>query len=426
VKMTEDKAKLSNGNTKTDISKPSGAGPSKHNAIISQVEYYFGDINLPRDKFLQEEMKKEDGWVPLDTMIKFNRLARITTDLVEIAKALQKSDLVEVSDDGTKVRRNPEIPLPEDTLEYWHEIKRRTVYLKGFAQDATLDEIMDIVKQFGEVKNIVMRRTKSENNEPKVFKGSILVTFVDVETAKKMASIEGLKYKDIDLVNKMQEKYIVDKKSEIKKKRDAAKVVKNVQKKQIIQEQTRAQAIPERVNGCVLKVTGFPANIHFDKVKEFIKKYGNAIFVISEKSMGGKSEAEGTFYIRFKEENSAVNAWEKAVAEGTDGKVLFEDKELKGHVLEGEEEDKYWTHYSKQCLAKNEMANDVRNQRKKQKDGGRNKQSRRNQQKRPAQDDDTSEQKKAKRIVFEDAANEDADDEPAENEAATVEEVAKE
>lgn len=29
--------------------------------VLRQVEYYFGDINLPRDKFLQEEMKKEDG-----------------------------------------------------------------------------------------------------------------------------------------------------------------------------------------------------------------------------------------------------------------------------------------------------------------------------------------------------------------------------
>lgn len=29
--------------------------------IVRQVEYYFGDANLPRDKFLQAEMKKDDG-----------------------------------------------------------------------------------------------------------------------------------------------------------------------------------------------------------------------------------------------------------------------------------------------------------------------------------------------------------------------------
>ena len=39
--------------------------------VIRQVEYYFGDSNLSRDKFLQDEIKKnEDGWVPLTTMLK--------------------------------------------------------------------------------------------------------------------------------------------------------------------------------------------------------------------------------------------------------------------------------------------------------------------------------------------------------------------
>jgi hypothetical protein len=36
-------------------------------------QYYFGDFNLPRDKFLKEQIKLDEGWVPLETMIKFNR-----------------------------------------------------------------------------------------------------------------------------------------------------------------------------------------------------------------------------------------------------------------------------------------------------------------------------------------------------------------
>jgi len=39
--------------------------------VIRQVEYYFGDSNLSRDKFLQDEIRKdEQGWVPLTTMLK--------------------------------------------------------------------------------------------------------------------------------------------------------------------------------------------------------------------------------------------------------------------------------------------------------------------------------------------------------------------
>lgn len=41
--------------------------------ILRQVEYYFGDFNLPRDRFLQEQIKAgEDNWVAMETMLKVN------------------------------------------------------------------------------------------------------------------------------------------------------------------------------------------------------------------------------------------------------------------------------------------------------------------------------------------------------------------
>lgn len=76
--------------------------------------------------------------VPLTTMIKFNRLARITVDTNLIAKALKNSDLIQVSEDSTKVRRKPALPLPENSLEYWQDIKKRTVYVVSFKLDLLL------------------------------------------------------------------------------------------------------------------------------------------------------------------------------------------------------------------------------------------------------------------------------------------------
>ena len=39
--------------------------------VIRQLEYYFGDSNLQRDKFLQDEIKKDpEGWISLETMLK--------------------------------------------------------------------------------------------------------------------------------------------------------------------------------------------------------------------------------------------------------------------------------------------------------------------------------------------------------------------
>lgn len=41
--------------------------------FASLLQYYFGDHNLPRDKFLKEQLQLDDGWVPFETMLKFNR-----------------------------------------------------------------------------------------------------------------------------------------------------------------------------------------------------------------------------------------------------------------------------------------------------------------------------------------------------------------
>lgn len=41
--------------------------------FVSYLQYYFGDHNLPRDKFLKEQLQLDDGWVPFETMLKFNR-----------------------------------------------------------------------------------------------------------------------------------------------------------------------------------------------------------------------------------------------------------------------------------------------------------------------------------------------------------------
>lgn len=52
---------------------------------------------MPRDKFLQEQIKLEDGWVPLEIMLKFKRLANLTTDSDVIVTAVEESKLIEVS-----------------------------------------------------------------------------------------------------------------------------------------------------------------------------------------------------------------------------------------------------------------------------------------------------------------------------------------
>lgn len=105
----------------TETSAPEAAvasvGPPDSAAIRKQVEYYFGDTNLPRDKFLQTAIaKNEDKWVPIETLCTFNRLKVLSTDAAAIADALAGSELVETSEDRTALRRAPSKPLLDESV----------------------------------------------------------------------------------------------------------------------------------------------------------------------------------------------------------------------------------------------------------------------------------------------------------------------
>lgn len=69
------------------------------------------------------------GWVQIQDLTTFNRIRELTTDISVIAEALrQKSkDFLEVSEDGTKIKRRH--PVPEDIME---QIMRRSLYVVSF------------------------------------------------------------------------------------------------------------------------------------------------------------------------------------------------------------------------------------------------------------------------------------------------------
>jgi lupus La protein len=157
------------------------AEPPSHleKQIIRQVEYYYGDHNIVKDKFLRDQVGPNyDKWVPLETMIKFKRLADLSTDFDVIISALQKSTsgLIEISDDRKSIRRSPSHAVPLLTSEYRTETKARTVYAKGFPPEITFDQLQEFFDQHGKIVAIHMRR-----NAEKEFKASICIGQLTVE-----------------------------------------------------------------------------------------------------------------------------------------------------------------------------------------------------------------------------------------------------
>jgi lupus La protein len=45
--------------------------------ITYYSQYYFGDANLPHDKFIKLESARSEGWFPVDLLLKFNKVNSI-------------------------------------------------------------------------------------------------------------------------------------------------------------------------------------------------------------------------------------------------------------------------------------------------------------------------------------------------------------
>lgn len=160
--------------------------------IFQQVEYYFGDANLRKDKFMKQTLDENDGWMPMETLLKFNRLKKLSEDTAVVAAALRKSltGLLEVAEDGSKVRRSLDRPVPDWSDSVKKDTYQRTVYAKGFPTTHKLEDVESFLesKGFGKslVSNIVMRR-RLESRE---FKGSVFVEFANQEAAQKFLATE--------------------------------------------------------------------------------------------------------------------------------------------------------------------------------------------------------------------------------------------
>lgn len=82
-----------------------------------------------------------------------------------------------MSEDNKKVRRSPDLPVPEMNEERRKELSNRTIYAKGFPKEATLDDLLQHFKKHEHVDNIIMRKYQERTSKKKMFKGSVFITF---------------------------------------------------------------------------------------------------------------------------------------------------------------------------------------------------------------------------------------------------------
>jgi len=132
--------------------------------VRRQLDFYFSDANLRRDKFMRATVDAGEGFVELATLLTFNRLkAMKVTEASQLVEAIKKSEMLELNEDGTKVRRDF-AKAPKEEMDP----VARTIYVEGLPLAFGIDEIAKFFAYYGHVKLVELPHHR-ETGEPRGF-----------------------------------------------------------------------------------------------------------------------------------------------------------------------------------------------------------------------------------------------------------------
>ncbi|XP_071483462.1 la-related protein 7-like [Diadema antillarum] len=148
--------------------------------ICQQVEFYFSDANLRKDRYLMQEISKsEKGYVSLDVLANFNKMKSMTQDRKVIVAAIHQSSLLELSDDESSVRRKKPLEPPK------HDPDDCTVYVENLPKKVNHDWLRKTFSYCGNVVYTSLPRYKSTGDS----KGFAFVEFDHPEEASRACEI---------------------------------------------------------------------------------------------------------------------------------------------------------------------------------------------------------------------------------------------
>jgi lupus La protein len=319
-------------------------------AIKRQVEFYFSDSNFRRDTFLKNAAASDpNGYVPIATLLTFNRLKSLTTDPAVVAECLKDSETVDISDDATRLKRSAELPENDDSSS-------RTLYVKGYPVDdaeVTIESVSEQFSKFGSVCMVRMRKLKPS----KTFKGSLFIEYDSEDAVKEAvkaaydeAGAVQMKYKETAFACVMHYTAWAERKEAKKLNRGPSKM-KDAKAEKDTKDASATEEVStgkrkaddeadrevkvEYTAGLIFHVKAIPADATLPELKDFFKNLSDVKFVDRE---AGAEEA----HVRCADAAAAVT-----LKEALDGGVaLRKDADLSNityTMLEGEEEEKYWS-----------------------------------------------------------------------------------
>ncbi|KAA3458004.1 la protein 1-like [Gossypium australe] len=196
-------------------------GEDTAKAVLRQVEFYFGDSNLPKDDFLKTKINEsEDDMVSLALICSFSKM-RGHLNLTEVKKAddvpdctlkvvaqtLRTSSSLKVSEDGKKVGRSTKLLEPEELIE---QLDSRTIAASPLEFNVQREALEAFFGQYAKVNSVRLPRHVVQR---KYFCGTALIEFSAAEDAQMVleqslvfagAELELKPKKDFDVIREKE------------------------------------------------------------------------------------------------------------------------------------------------------------------------------------------------------------------------------
>ncbi|XP_046861129.1 la-related protein 7-like isoform X2 [Xenia sp. Carnegie-2017] len=111
---------------------------------IKQIEFYFSDPNLQKDRFLRQKItESENGSIEIGTIANFNRMKQLCGDFSLVVKAMKRCSSIEVIDEKwLKLSK----PLPEPK-----NVDLQTIYVEGLPSNAEHKWLKSLFSSCGNV-----------------------------------------------------------------------------------------------------------------------------------------------------------------------------------------------------------------------------------------------------------------------------------
>lgn len=118
--------------------------------VLKQVEWYFGDENLLKDSFLMKHINRnKQGYVSLKLVSSLRKVKAITKDWTTVQESVRHSQLLELNEDGTKIRRLAPVPQVD-----YSRLPKTIIITNYQSEEPTAEEVEAEFRRYGKVTGV--------------------------------------------------------------------------------------------------------------------------------------------------------------------------------------------------------------------------------------------------------------------------------